>query len=132
AGNLFFLRQQAPHVLHRIGASFCNAFQNSERSLIGAAVQGPFEGADGRRNGGMHVRQGGRGDPGGKGGGIQFVVGVQDEGDVEGAFGGGRRLLPGQHQEEIGGVRERRVRFNHRVAFADAIVGGADHGYLRG
>jgi hypothetical protein len=60
------------------------------------------------------------------------VVGVQDEGDVKGALLRFRGPRPREHEQKIGGMRKRAVGLNHRLAFADAVVGSHNHGDLRG
>ena len=62
--------------------------QQPHHALVGAAVQRALERADGAGNGGVDVGEGGGDDAGGKGGGVQFVVGVQNERDIEGLGGG--------------------------------------------
>ena len=95
-------------------------------------MQRAFERADGAGDGGVHVGQGGGDDAGGEGAGVELVVGVEDERDVEGAGGGVGGLFAVEHPEEVGGVREGAVGFDDGLAFADAVEDGDDHGDLRG
>ena len=60
------------------------------------------------------------------------MVGVQDERDIQRLFGGAAGLFAIQHQQKIGGVRERKIGLHDRLAFADAVVSSHDHGNLRG
>ena len=62
----------------------------------------------------MHVRKRGRGYAGGECGSVEFVVGVQDERDVEGALGGCDGFVPFSMQKKIRRVRERPVRLDDR------------------
>ena len=54
-----------------------------EHSLVSAAMERSLERTDGGRYGGVHVRQRGGGHARRKRGSIQFVVGMQDECDVQ-------------------------------------------------
>ncbi len=100
--------------------------------LVGAAVQRALQRADGAGDGGVDVGEGGCDDACGEGGGVQFVVGVQDEGDVESFFSRGGGLFAVQHPEEVGRVREGLIRRDHRLALANAVEEGDEHGDLRG
>ncbi len=60
------------------------------------------------------------------------MVGVEDEGDVEGSGSGFRGLFAVQHPEEVAGVGEGAVGRNDFLALANAIVNGHHHGDLRG
>jgi hypothetical protein len=95
-------------------------------------VERSFEGADGSCDGGVDVSKGGGDDTRGKGAGVEFVIGVEDESDVECAGGGLGRLLAVEHPEEVCGVREGVIGFDDGLALADAIEGGDDHGDLSG
>ena len=68
------------------------ACRNVEDGLVRAAVQRPFQRADGRGHGRMHIRKRGGDNPGSECGSVEFMVGMQDEGDIQGAFGCLRRL----------------------------------------
>jgi len=72
----------------------------------------------------VHVRLGGRHLAGGKRGGVERVLGVQDECRVDGPGRGFVRSPPIQHVEEIGGVTELRRRRDRVLAAADAVPGG--------
>ena len=132
AGDLLLGGQHAFDVLDRIGAGLVDGVEQAHHALVGAAVQRALERADGAGDGGVDVGEGGGDDAGGEGGGVQFVVGVQDQGDVEGSGGGLGGLDAVEHPEEIGGVGERAVGRNNLKPFAQAVVDGHDHGDLRG
>ena len=66
AGNLHLLRQHSLYMQQRIFISLINGKQHFHHFFVGAAVQGPFKGADGAGNGGMHIGKRGCGNPGGK------------------------------------------------------------------
>ncbi len=95
-------------------------------------MQRAFERADGAGDGGVHVGHGAGDDAGGKGGGVELMVGMEDERDVQGAGGGGDGLFAVEHPEEIGGVGERGIGLDDVLALADAIEGSDQHGHLRG
>ncbi len=119
-------------VFDGVGAGLVDGVEQAHHAFIGAAVERALERADGAGNGGVNVGEGGGDDAGGEGGGVQFVVGVEDEGDVEGAGGGFRGLDAVEHPEKIAGVVERAVGGDDFKAFAEAVVDGHDHGDLRG
>src|SRR5262245_4163131 len=80
----------------------------------------------------MHIRERCSRDTSSEGGRVKFVIGVKDEGDVEGALGGIGRDLSVQHQEKVCGMGERTIRIDYRLALANAVVGSDDHWDLRG
>ena len=80
----------------------------------------------------MNVRECGGDDAGGEGGGVEFVVSVEDEGDIEGPCGRFRRLDAVEHPQEIAGVRKGAIGRNDFEALANAIVNGNDHRDLGG
>src|ERR671910_701663 len=96
----------------------------------GPAVQRALEGGDGGGGRGVHVGQGGRGDPAGEGGGVQGVVGVQDQDDVEVAGDLGVGLLAGQGVEEVGRDAEVVAGLDRVRAGPQPLVGGDDLGGL--
>ena len=55
---------------------------------------------------------------------------MQDQGDVQRAFGGLGRPVAGQHVKEVTSVGEIAIRLDQRQAFANAIVVSHDHRYL--
>ena len=57
---------------------------------------------------------------------------MEDEGYVEGPGGGFGGLLAGEHVEEVGSVGEGCVGFDDKLAFADAVEDGDQHGDLGG
>ena len=65
-------------MLNRIGLLLVDGIQNAEHGLVRTAMQRTFQGADGRGDGGVHIRQSRSGNTSSKGGGVQFVIGVQD------------------------------------------------------
>src|SRR5215510_657897 len=70
------------------------------------AMQGALEGAYPARHRRVHVGERGRDDPRGECGGIQLVLGVQDEARVEGLGRHLARLRAREHVEEVGGERQ--------------------------
>ena len=132
AGDLFLLGEHLADVLDWVGAGFVDGVEEAHGGLVGSAVEWAFEGADGSGDGGVDVGEGGGDDARGEGAGVELVVGVEDEGDVEGAGGGVGGLFAVEHPEEVGGVRESGVGFDDGLALADAIEDGDDHGDLRG
>ena len=132
AGNFLLVGQHVFHMLHRVFAPLVDLKQHAHHRLIGAAMQRALQGADGAGDGRMHVRKGGRRDPRGEGGGVQFMVGMQDQRHVQGFFRGRRRLFAVQLEQEIGGVRERGIGIDHVLALADTVKAGHDHGNLGG
>ncbi len=88
---------------------FVDGVEQAHDVLVGSAVEGAFEGADGSGDGGVDVGEGGGDDAGGEGGCVELVVGVEDEGDVEGPGGGLGGLMAGEHPDEVAGVGERRL-----------------------
>src|SRR5450631_1844598 len=79
----------------------------------------------------MDVRECGGDNAGGKGGSVQFVVGVQYQRDVQGSRGSLRWLYAVQHPQKVSGVGERAVGRNDLKPFAHSVVDGDDHGDLR-
>ncbi len=53
--------------------------------LVGSAMLGAFERADGACNAGVHIGSGSGDDAGGECGCVEFVLGVEDERDLHGA-----------------------------------------------
>ena len=132
AGDLLLLGEHLLDVLDGVGAGFVDGVEEAHGGFVGSAVERAFEGADGAGDGGVDVGEGGGDDAGGEGAGVELVVGVEDERDVEGAGGGVGGLLAVEHPEEVGGVGEALVGFDDGLAFADAVEDGDDHGDLRG
>ena len=100
--------------------------------LVGAAVERALQGADGRDDRRVQVGQRGGGHARGERGGVELVVGVQDERDVEGLLLERVGFRAAQHVEEVGGERELRVRRHERLAPADPLPGGDERRHLRG
>src|SRR5439155_1155823 len=100
--------------------------------LIGAAVQRPLEGADGRGDRRVHVREGGGGDACRERRGVELVIGVQDQRDVEGLHGEGAGLPAEHHVEEVGRQVQLGIRRDGDLAAAQTLPGGDQRGHLRG
>ena len=98
--------------------------------FVGAAVEGALEGADGGDDGGVHVSQRGGGDAGGEGGSVELVIGVEDEGLVEGADAEGIGDGAAEHVEEVAGEGEVGAWWDGVAVVADAVVGGDGGGDL--
>ncbi|MNF91437.1 hypothetical protein D3C84_740380 [compost metagenome] len=77
------------------------ALLDLEGHLVGAAVLGPAQGADGAGDAAEHVGTGAGDHPRGEGGGVEFVLGVQVERGVHGAHPGLARFLAVQQMEEV-------------------------------
>ena len=101
-------------------------------SWLAPPCRGTLQGADGRGNGGMDVRQGGHGHPGRKGRGVELMVGMQDESHVQGPLGGCVGLFPGQHIDEVGRVGKPGIGADRFLAIADSVGGGHDGRDLSG
>ena len=69
-------------------------FEHVDDAFVGAAVQRPFERADGGADRRVHVAERRGDDTGGEGRGIEPVLGVQDVGHVERLRGLRARLVP--------------------------------------
>src|SRR5262249_46468502 len=79
-----------------------------------------------------HVRQRGGGDARRERRGIELVVGVQDERDVERLHGEVGRLLARHHVEKVRREVELRIRRDRRLAAANALPRGDQRRHLRG
>jgi hypothetical protein len=97
---------------------------------IRAAVERALERADRADRGRIQVRQGGRGHAGGECRGVQLVVGVEHERDVERARRQRVRALAFQHVEKVRGVPERRVRLDVAASGLQAAVGSDNAAHL--
>ena len=100
--------------------------------LVGPAVQRALERADAGHDRGVHVGQGRRGDAGREGGGVELVIGVEDEGDVEGLGGQRRRLLAAHHVQEVARRLSCGFGATGGLAAADALPRRHQRGQLRG
>src|SRR6202051_4623058 len=105
-GYFFLLSEHLLHVFDWIGAGLFDGVEEAYGGFVGSAVERAFECTDGAGDGGVDVGEGGCDDACGEGAGVELVVGVEDEGDVEGAGGGVGWLFAVEHPEEVGGVRE--------------------------
>src|SRR6266567_6203325 len=94
-------------------------------------MQRSFERSNGRGDRRMHVGKSSGSDTRRKRGSVQFVIGVENQGDVESAFGGLRRSCAVQQQEEIRRMRKRRIGLDDILPFPQAIVSRHYHRYLR-
>src|SRR5258706_13086432 len=80
----------------------------------------------------MQIGQGGGGDAGREGRGVELVVGVEDQGGGERLGGQRGGLLAAHHVEEVAGEVELRARGDRRLAAADALPRRDQRGELRG
>ena len=103
------------HVLDRVGALLVDGQQQAHHAFIGAAVERALQRADGAGDGGVDVGEGGCDDAGRKGGGVQLVLGVQNQRQVHGRVGGLGGLFAVQHPQEIGRVGEGPIRRNNSL-----------------
>src|SRR3954451_4840540 len=106
--------------------------QQAHHVGIGAAVQGTLQRAN--RADGRRVQVGERcgGHARGKRGGVQFMIRVQHERDIERARGERVRSLAFQHVEKIRGVPERGIRLDQTATRLQPAVGRDESRYLRG
>ncbi len=132
AGDLLAGGEHVFYVVDRIGPRLVDGVEQAHYGFVGSAVQRSLERTDGAGDGGVNVRESGGDDARGEGGGVELVVGVEDEGDIEGTGGGFGGLDAVEHPEEVAGVGERAVGRNDFVTLADAVVDRDDHGDLRG
>src|ERR1019366_1377703 len=95
-------------------------------------MQRAFQGTDGGRDGRVHVAERSCDHASREGGGIQFVVGVQDESDIQRSLRRSTRNLAIQLVQKVSGMRKAAVRLDDMLPFANAVVGGDDVGDLRG
>ena len=93
-----------------------------------AAVQRPFKRPDGAGDGRDQVRSGGDDHPGGEGRGVEAVVGHRVEIGLQPARPLRRRLLAGQHVEEVRRVPEILAGRQRLLAPQQPPVGGHDRG----
>jgi hypothetical protein len=68
----------------------------------------------------------------GEGGGVQLVIGVQNERDVEGSGREAARPFAGQHVQKTGGVSKHGVGLNRAAASLHAAKCRDDRADLRG
>src|SRR5690606_6415543 len=94
----------APYPLADVGFSLIRivvALLDLEGHLVGAAVLGAAQRADGTGNSRVHVRAGTGNDAAGKGRGVELVLGVQVQRGVHGAHPGLPVLLAVQQVQEV-------------------------------
>src|ERR1700678_3223567 len=132
AGDLLLLRQQARHMVDRVDTLFVDSEQHPHYRLVGAAVQWPLEGAERASDRGVDIGKRSRDNPGGEGGGIQLMVGVENKSYIESLARCRRRLFAVQHPQKVRRVTKWRIRLNDRLTLAQPIVRGHQHGNLRG
>ena len=87
SGDLLLLGEHFLDVLDWIGALGLDGVEQAHRGLVGAAVERTTERADGAGDGGVNVGERGGDDARSEGAGVEFVIGVQDQRDVEGSGG---------------------------------------------
>ena len=80
--------------------------EHVDDAFIGAAMEGAFEGSDGRGDRGEHVAERCDGDARAEGAGVHAVVGVEHVGDVEGLRGLRGGLCAVDEVEEVSGFGE--------------------------
>ena len=105
--------------------------QHLDDVFVGAAVQRALERGDAGGGGGVNVGKRRGHDARGEGGGVQFVIGVQGERDVEGSLHHFVGLLAGEGVEEIRREAELRIAGDDILAVAQAVEGGDDGRGLR-
>ena len=132
AGDLFLVCEHLFDVLDGVGTGFVDGIEQAHGGLIGSPMKGTFKSADGTGDGGVDVGQRGGDDARSEGAGVQLVVGMEDERNVEGACSGFGRLFAVEHPEEVCGVGERLVGVDDGFALADAVKDGDDHRDLGG
>ena len=94
----------------------------------GAAVERALEGADGAADGAGQIGAGRDDDAAGERGGVQAVLGADDEVGVQGAGRGGIRVLAVELLQEAARQRELGVRLDGLEALAQAVEGGQRRG----
>ena len=118
-------------IVDRIGFCVVDRFQDAEHGLIGAAVQRAFQGADRRGDRRVHVGKRRRDDPRSESGSIEFVIGMQDQRDIESALGSRRRRsCHSACSRKFAACDSERSGSTTVLPFADAIIGGHNHGDL--
>src|ERR1035437_3756513 len=120
AGDFYFVRQAIFYVLDGLGGR--SGFeQHLDDVFIGAAVKGAFEGRDAGGCGGVDVGKRCGDYAGGEGGGVQFVIGVEGESDVEGSLHYFIGLVAGEGVEKVGGEAEAGIARDDRFPVAETI-----------
>ena len=117
-GHLHLAGEHAAHrpLDARVVGVLADRQQHPHHLGVGSAVQRALEGADPGHHGRVHVAERGRGDPRGEGRCVQLVVRVQDERDVERPRRERRRTVPGEQQQEVRRVTERRIGIERAAA----------------
>ena len=114
---------------HLLGARDLGDLEDHvERGTGRAAVQRPFQCADGARDRGDEVRSGRCDDARGEGRGIEAVIDDGVEVGLQPADAPGQRRFAGEHVEVIRGMAEVRARRDRCLAVQKAPVGGDDGG----
>ena len=112
AGDLFLARQLRAHDRFRLPRRrvLSDVQQQPHDVRVGPAVQRPLQGANCGDDGGVDVGEGRRRHARGERRGVQLVIGVQNQRDIEGTRRETARPLARQHVEEIRGVTQDRIR----------------------
>src|SRR5581483_3373249 len=132
AGDLLPRGEHVLHILDRVCAFFIDGEQKAHHAFVRTPMQGALQSANRAGNCGVNVGEGGGDDAGREGGGVQFVVGVKNEGEIESSSGRFRGFNAIQHPEKIAGVGKGAVGRNNFLTLSNAIVDGYDHGNLGG
>ena len=127
---IFSLRASAS----RIHASACvrsaGRQEHVHHLLVRAAVQPALQRPDGADDGRVQIGLRRADDAGGKGGGIEFMLGIQDERNVERLHFLGARQFPAQQVKHVGGMSQIRPRRDGRRRLARTIKLGNGDGDL--
>ena len=105
--------------------------QNVHHLLVGAAVERALERADGAGNTRVHVAERRDDNAGGEGRGVELVLGVEDERDIEGLHFLGSGFGLAEHVEEVRGLAEVLARQDWEEPLGEAVVVGDGDGDLR-
>jgi hypothetical protein len=115
------LGQVASHALGN-GLDRAELLEHPHRSLVRTSVRRPLEGADRGGDRGVHVCSRAGYDAGREGRRVQFVLGMQDQGDLEGTALAIGRELAREHRQEVFGVPERGVGLDDGQLLAKTVV----------
>ena len=102
AHDLFLLGQHPAHALVG-GLGAVETLDQLHRRLVSTAVKRAAQGADSAGDGGVEIGQGCGDHPRGEGGGVEFVLGIKDQRDIEHAAMELRRRLVVQQVQEMPG-----------------------------
>ena len=104
--HLFLLRQHLPHMLDRICSTLVDSLEYVKHGLVGAAVQRALKRPNGGNHRRVHIRERGGCHASRERGSIQFVIGVQNQSDVQRPLGSLRWFGPVKHQQKIRRMRK--------------------------